>query len=252
MLHSPKSRRLLLEQQKKHSSCSSTSSKAAGKCKAAAKAVPKSKVKEKATRKPVVIAKEQRRVLGAVEKKAGEADYECGVCVNEWGNVPAKACTSCEQDTHHHDRDAPHGSPRFLRWLKKRMHADGRFVPSGDECYGCFQCRRKHFIDEQTKLPVTLEKFLDMRKGTELDNRFYELRHDKVSGAGNYKKEGAQDVKIYTTQKGTTFSKRFTEGILFASRYPTSPSMGSGLYEITCSVACSLARSPHRLAKCCR
>ena len=31
--------------------------------------------------------------------------------------------------------------------------------------------------------------------------------------------------------------------ILFASRYPTSPSMGSVLYEITCSIACSLARS---------
>ena len=31
--------------------------------------------------------------------------------------------------------------------------------------------------------------------------------------------------------------------ILFASRYPTSPSMGSVLYEITCSIARSLARS---------
>ena len=52
-----------------------------------------------------------------------------------------------------------------------------------------------------------------MRKGTELDNRFYELKHDKVSGTGKYKKEGAQDVKIYTTQKESTFAKRFTEGI---------------------------------------
>ena len=31
--------------------------------------------------------------------------------------------------------------------------------------------------------------------------------------------------------------------ILFTSRYPTSPSMGSGLYEISWSIVCSLARS---------
>ena len=31
--------------------------------------------------------------------------------------------------------------------------------------------------------------------------------------------------------------------VLFVSRYPTSPSMRSGLYEITWSIACSLARS---------
>jgi len=62
-----------------------------------------------------------------------------------------------------------------------------------------------------------------------------------------YKEEAAAshaDGDWLMTTLATNLSKHggWEEYILFASRYPTSQSMGSGLYEITGSIACSLAR----------
>ena len=114
-----------------------------------------------------------------------------------WDHCDPKLCTSCEQDTHDIDRDSEYNE--FLQRLKKRAHKSGVEVPAGDECTPCFGTRRKHFH------PMTQQELDAERKkpGKEaLDLRWAELRRDKVSGCGQFKKEGRQNIELYT-EKGT-------------------------------------------------
>ena len=66
-----------------------------------------------------------------------------------WLNVPAKACSICRQTTHEADRDF-----REFVWLEWNHNfkytAHGAVHPSGNECYRCFNCRRRHFKEFKT------------------------------------------------------------------------------------------------------
>ena len=94
---------------------------------------------------------------------------------NRWLKVPAKACSICRQTTHEADRDFREFV--WLEWTQKRHFTkDGAEHPSGNECYRCFNCRRRHFKEFKT-LKNLVGK---MEKDPSLRDKFEEVRKDDI------------------------------------------------------------------------
>ena len=97
---------------------------------------------------------------------------------NKWLKVPAKACSICRQTTHEADRDFREFV--WLEWVQRRFTADGAELPSGNECYRCFTCRRRHFKAFKGKKNLAGE----MEKDPSLRDQFEEARKDDIQQTG--------------------------------------------------------------------
>ena len=96
---------------------------------------------------------------------------------NKLLKVPARACSICRQTTHDADRDFREFV--WLEWTQRHFTKDGAEHPSGNECYRCFHCRRRHFKEFKT-----LKNFAGkMEKDPSLRDKFGEARKDD-SGDG--------------------------------------------------------------------
>lgn len=100
---------------------------------------------------------------------------------NPLGAAPPKICRSCEQSSHDHDRDMDQQrEDAFVTWAKTTRSARGVLMPAGEECYRCFDVRRRFFGQPMSELT-------DLRATSKaLDERFYELRRDRATGANRH------------------------------------------------------------------
>ena len=67
------------------------------------------------------------------------------LCQTESPTESTAWCATCEQGSNEEDRDAPPGETIKVKWIKFRCDLFGRMVPNGQECYPCFDVRRKSF-----------------------------------------------------------------------------------------------------------
>ena len=93
---------------------------------------------------------------------------------NKLLNVLAKACSICRQTTHDADRDFREFV--WLEWTQRHFTKDGAEHPSGNECYCCFHCRRRHFKEFKTLKNLRGE----MEKDPSLRDKFEEVRKDDI------------------------------------------------------------------------
>ena len=99
---------------------------------------------------------------------------------NKWLEVPAKACSICRQTTHEADRDFREFV--WLEWIQRHFTTDGAEHPSGNECYRCFNCRRRHFKEFKTLKNLAGK----MEKDPSLRDKFEEARKDDIQQTGQW------------------------------------------------------------------
>ena len=71
------------------------------------------------------------------------------VKVKDLTRVPAKSCETCLQTTHNYEKDLLPAVEQLLKWHKIKINAQGDHYPAGNECYVCFDTRRRFFGDSQ-------------------------------------------------------------------------------------------------------
>ena len=99
---------------------------------------------------------------------------------NRWLKLPAKACSICRQTTHEADRDFREFV--WLEWIQRHFTTDGAEHPSGNECYRCFHCRRRHFKEFKTLKNLAGK----MEKDPSLRDKFEEARKDDIQQTGQW------------------------------------------------------------------
>ena len=157
---------------------------------------------------------------------------------DRWKGRPKAFCKSCSQYTSSIDKHSAPNKPVFLHWLHNRVskaevaaeqakldakakasagkqgkavkaatvkEADLRY-PSGEECYPCYDVRRKWFKDLDQK------QLIDKRKDqSQVDDQFNSYRHDSVSGENKFK--GPKGKSITTVEKGSQeFDRNYVSG----------------------------------------
>ena len=141
-------------------------------------------------------------VLAGVKKSLKKIEPVC-----QWLHLPASSCDSCVQDTHHIDRDSPDDNHVYLKWTKLNNISKG-IVLTGRECYPCSAVRMQYFDDG-----YTMKTLLKARKTDRVvDDRFYELRHDKVSGAKKFVGSKKVDVTLLIKKSKKDFDEEYVAG----------------------------------------
>jgi len=106
-----------------------------------------------------------------------------------------------------------------LKWTKTRDNVEGDTLPAGEECYPCFDCRRRYFLEEdengQTRTP-SMHKLLDMRRDYALGTKFLLYRRDRVSGANECK----NDEKINVTRAVVTSKRHYNDRYQEGTEHP--------------------------------
>ena len=125
---------------------------------------------------------------------------------NKWLSVPARACSICRQTTHEADRDFREFV--WLEWTQRHFTKDGAEHPSGNECYRCFHCRRRHFKEFKT-LKNLVGK---MEKDSSLRDKFEEARKDDIQQTGQW--SGIQITsESWTATTKRSIDEAFVEGL---------------------------------------
>ena len=146
-----------------------------------------------------------RSRLGMPKKKA-TAEPKASESKNPLAFAAAKTCKSCEQNSHDLDRDANPDLSIFVAWAKTRDHK-GHKAPCGEECYRCFDVRRRFFGLQ------SLDDLLEKRRACPaLDEKFFELRRDRISGEGKYQHQETIDVERFIEKTSSHYDDRFEEG----------------------------------------
>ena len=70
----------------------------------------------------------------------------------------------------------------WLEWTQRHFTTDGAEHPSGNECYCCFHCRRRHFKEFKTLKNLRGE----MEKDPSLRDKFEEARKDDIQQTGQW------------------------------------------------------------------
>ena len=166
---------------------------------------------------------EKTLVNGKFEEYPGQID--------RWAGKPKCTCKSCNQSIGSIDKHSPPDKPKFLHWVQSRtlkkppgyqgkprkFKEDELVVPSGEECYACYNDRRKRHPGKSQKELIQLRK-----EDPQVDELCNEHRHDTVGEVFKYKGTAKQSGKnITTTEKGENSS---TAASLQA---PSSPSKNS-------------------------
>ena len=125
---------------------------------------------------------------------------------NKWLTVPAKACSICRQTTHEADRDFREFV--WLEWTQRHFTKDGAEHPSGNECYRCFHCRRRHFKEFKTLKNLAGE----MEKDPSLRDKFMVARKDDIQETGQW--SGMQITpESWTATTKRSIDEAFVEGL---------------------------------------
>lgn len=127
---------------------------------------------------------------------------------NPLGKAPPKICPNCEQSSHDVDRHSSPNHPVWVSWAKTVRNSKGTLCPSGEDCYRCFDVRRRFF-----GLKMGAEKLREeRRKCAALDEKYDSLRKDRTSGENQFKDEEMIDVKAFIAKQDKDYSDRFEEG----------------------------------------
>jgi hypothetical protein len=140
---------------------------------------------------------------------------------DRWKGCGQKAtCKSCDQSTGDLDRNAAPNEPKYLWWTRARYLETAKCqVPAGTECYECFYLRRRYFVNtdaDGTTVPMSQDELVVARRQPAVDGRFWELRADRVSGAGAFKKDAVVDITALTSKRKSDYSDRFVEGVVMS------------------------------------
>ena len=125
---------------------------------------------------------------------------------NKWLTVPARACSICRQTTHEADRDFREFV--WLEWTQRHFRKDGAEHPTGNECYCCFHCRRRHFKEFKTLKNLAGK----MEKDPSLRDKFEEARKDDIQQTGQW--SGIQITpESWTATTKRSIDEAFVEGL---------------------------------------
>ena len=128
------------------------------------------------------VAKAPPVAKSRITKKSADA-------VNRWAHLLARDCFSCDQCSHSIDRDSPRNLPKFVHWIKTKG-AGPKLRLAGRECQSCIHTRKQHFDMEMEELKKAREE------DKAIEDKFTEIRHDFVSGLGEFKGSGIIDIKL--------------------------------------------------------
>ena len=81
-----------------------------------------------------------------------------------------------------HEADRDFREFVWLEWTQRHFTKDGAEHPTGNECYCCFHCRRRHFKEFKT-LKNLVGK---MEKDSSLCDKFEEARKDDIQETGQW------------------------------------------------------------------
>lgn len=126
--------------------------------------------------------------------------------------APPKVCLSCVQSSHDVDRDTDPAAQIYVIWSKALLDKKtGARAPSGDECYRCFDTRRRHF-------GLGFKEMLENRKQSKtLDEKFLELRRARACG-DKYKhksEEDVVDVERFISKDKPQYDDRYESGTFY-------------------------------------
>jgi hypothetical protein len=94
-----------------------------------------------------------------------------------------------------------------LEWKKWSKNADGQAQPTGEECYRCFDVRRRNFPE------YSMPQLIDERsRHRAVDDKFSELRGERVRGEVSYSKAEKLDVKTLVSKQSSDYVDRYEEG----------------------------------------
>ena len=154
----------------------------------------------------------QKTSVGGKAAHIGPAAREAGAAragpsmPNPWRAFPERVCDQCGQGTHAPDRDSNPDAPQWLMWHKTRQNSKGEVYPCGQECYKCFDTRRRYF-PEMSKDELRQAR----NKIRAVDDRFTELREDRVRGDGRFKKDEGVDVQALVQKKQAQYDESYVE-----------------------------------------
>lgn len=180
-----------------------SASRKKGANKAASKPAAKPMPKPPATRPAASSASSQPKASGAAEASSDKGAFSL--------QVEARVCSQCEQSAHEIDRDSHPDHPQRLAWHKIKKSSAGVSYPCGEECYKCFDARRRFFST------LSREELKHARHDKLVDDKWAELRADRVRGGEHRYKQHAVDVDIKTLvqKKDATFGERYHEGTFY-------------------------------------
>ena len=142
-----------------------------------------------------------KKVIGTIHKKE-----ECEI--DRFANTPQALCHSCQQKTSTIDRNSPKGRKKFLYWLKTRkVKKFKKNIAAGNECAPCNLARLSHFGGMKQDDLVS-----QRAASTKVDEKFWELREDYVSGDRKHKGEKV-DVVALLESGNKDFYKRSVGGL---------------------------------------
>ena len=72
--------------------------------------------------------------------------------------TPAHVCKTCSQSTHDYEKDWRGCGKRYVKWHKTYTQQDGKVYAQSEECYYCFDTRRRSFFDTQAVLCENMDK----------------------------------------------------------------------------------------------
>ncbi|CAK0859688.1 unnamed protein product [Prorocentrum cordatum] len=122
--------------------------------------------------------------------------------------APPKLCGSCEQMAGEIDK---HGDGEIrVKWHRaERSRTSGEVYLTGDECYHCWDTRRRYFEDDVK----TLNK--KRQDNSSLDARYSCSRKDRVLKLGEYKHEEKKTADAWITEIEAEFCEAFEEGAFY-------------------------------------
>ena len=149
------------------------------------------------------VANSGSAVAGPGSKKQQAEQEDC----SPWLKVRAKECVACSQNTHQIDRDSAADKPLHLEWKKWSKNAEGQAQPVGEECYRCFDVRRRNF--PEYSMPELVE---ERSRHRAVDDKFAEFRGARVRGENSYSKADKLDVKTLVSKQSSDYVDRYEEG----------------------------------------
>ena len=120
-----------------------------------------------------------------------------------------RACGQCQQTTSDWEKDLLPETHTYLKWAifdknpENDNIRDGE-LPSGYECYFCFDTRRKHWGKE-----VSREQLKTKRQEGE-DEKFVMLRRARVRGEDKYTRPKGED-KVYSKESEKEYGRVYTK-----------------------------------------
>jgi len=145
---------------------------------------------------------------GKVASSGGGKKKKMTTWQDEIAAAQPKLCISCEQMAgeidKHGDGDAK------VKWHRAdRSRTSGEVYLTGDECYHCWDTRRRYFEDDRDTLNTK------RKDNSSLDARYNCLRKDRVLKLGEHKHEEKKAADAWVAEIEAEFCEAFEEGAFY-------------------------------------